>query len=70
MLGSSPSSNLERVCTPSTTVSDFEPDENQWIKRPPLQQIYDPELASDPETLHQKLSDKELGTLHDYINLW
>jgi hypothetical protein len=70
MLGSGSSSNIERVCTPSTTVSDFEPDENQWIKRPPLSHIYDPELASDPEALHQRLSEKDFGTLQDYVDLW
>ena len=45
-------------------------DENQWIKRPPLQCIYDPSKAEDPCELAAKLSKQEIGTIHDYLNLW
>ncbi|CDW80534.1 UNKNOWN [Stylonychia lemnae] len=60
----------ERQMTPSTTSSEVSVDENQWIKRPPLQSIYDPSKAADPLDLFNKLSQRELGTIHDYINLW
>ena len=56
--------------TPSTTNSDISVDENQWIKRPPLQSIYDPSKAEDPSEIYKKMSPIELGTVHDYINLW
>lgn len=61
---------LERSQTPSTTSSEISSDENQWIRRPPLSHIYDPELASDPQLLHSKLTPKDIGVLQDYVNLW
>eukprot|EP00347_Sterkiella_histriomuscorum_P015094 403358341 len=60
----------ERQMTPSTTNSDISVDENQWIKRPPLQSIYDPSKAEDPSEIYKKMSPLELGTVHDYLNLW
>lgn len=70
MLGGGSASTLERSQTPSTTASEISSDENQWIRRPPLPQIYDSDLASDPLLLHSKLSPKELGILQDYVDLW
>ena len=60
----------DRVQTPSTTTSEIESDENQWIRRPPIQQLYDPDSASDPQLLHSKLGNKEIGILQDYLELW
>lgn len=56
--------------TPSTTTSDIPSDENQWIKRPPLSILYDPSKAADPQQLYQKLTDKDIGLIQDYLNLW
>jgi len=63
-------SNDKRVQTPSTTASEIESDENQWIRRPPLSKIYDPNAASDPQALKQSLSEQELGQLQDYTDMW
>jgi hypothetical protein len=60
----------ERQMTPSTTNSDVPSDENQWIKRPPLTFLYDPNQASEPETILKRLTSKEKGVLNDYLSLW
>jgi hypothetical protein len=41
-------SEIERVQTPSTTTSEIESDENQWIRRPPISSLYDPTYSADP----------------------
>ena len=59
-----------RIHTPSTTTSEIPADENQWIKRPPIPALYDPNQASDPTQLAKSLSVKEISIIHDYIELW
>lgn len=59
-----------RLETPSTTSSEIPSDENQWIKRPPLQQLYDPSKATEPATLKEAMSQKELAVVQDYLNMW
>lgn len=54
MIGAASSDKLpfeDRSQTPSTTASEFEADENQWIKRPPVPELYDSSIASDPLSL-------------------
>lgn len=63
-------SDDKRVQTPSTTMSETETDENQWIRRPPLPKIYDPQAASDPQALHKILGESEVGILQDYTDMW
>ena len=70
MLGGKNKEDEERQNTPSTTASEISPDENQWIKRPPLFQLYDPSQGSDPMALYSRLTPKELGIISDYVNLW
>ena len=60
-------------------------DTNQWIRYPPLiQQITDTKTkdesngdnaqkskqATNPESVAKKLSQKDVGVLNDYVNMW
>jgi hypothetical protein len=67
MLGSQAQQTTE---THTKESQDTTSDVNQWIKRPPLKQLYDSTLASDPTALFSSLSQKEIGIMHDYLNLW